>query len=67
MRDSTKGRLKHAVARQLQHLVMIEVDIRRMTLRVCSHADEQRSSEAADAFGDEIATDESKAKDETAH
>lgn len=37
-----------------------------MTLRVYSHADEQRSSEAASAFGDAIAADESKAKDETA-
>lgn len=37
-----------------------------MTLRVYSHADEQRSSEAADAFGEAIAPTESEAKDETA-
>ena len=36
-----------------------------MTLRVYAHADEQRSSEAADAFGDAIAPEPLEAKDET--
>jgi len=34
-----------------------------MTLRVYSHPDEQRSSEAANAFGDAIAVDESEQDD----